>query len=45
MSGDEYDSEIYRLGTAMYGLKHYDHIVEAVRKSFQSCFLVMLRGY
>ena len=34
MSGDEDDSEIYRLGTAMYGLAHYDHIVEAVRKSF-----------
>jgi len=33
MTGDEYDSEIYRLGTAMYGLAHYDHIVEAVRKS------------
>ena len=45
MSGDECDSEIYRLGAALYGLEHYDHIVEAVRKLFQSYFLVMLRGY
>ena len=42
MSGDEYDSEIYRLGTALYGLAHYDHIVEAVRKSFWLQFLFML---
>lgn len=35
MSGHEYDSEIYRLGAAMYGLAHYEHIVEAVR-TFES---------
>ena len=45
MSGDEYDSDIYRLGTVMYGLGHYDHIVEAVRKSFLWYFLAMLRVY
>ena len=31
MSGHESDSEIFRLGAAMYGLAHYDHIVDAVR--------------
>ena len=31
MSGHERDSEVYRLGSAMYGLAHYQHIVEAVR--------------
>ena len=31
MSGHESDSEFFRLGAAMYGLAHYDHIVDAVR--------------
>lgn len=36
MSGDEDDSEMYRLGTAMYGLAHYDHIVEANVQRFNN---------
>ena len=31
MCGHEHESEIYRLGAALYGLGHYEHIVEAVR--------------
>ncbi|CAH3150759.1 unnamed protein product [Pocillopora meandrina] len=31
MSGYESDSEIFRLGAAMYGVAHSDHIVDAVR--------------
>ena len=31
MSGHESDSEIFRLGAAMYALAQYDHIVDAVR--------------
>nr|XP_058946320.1 uncharacterized protein LOC131774326 isoform X2 [Pocillopora verrucosa] len=29
VSGHESDIEIFRLGAAMYGLAHYDHIVDA----------------
>ncbi|CAH3156001.1 unnamed protein product [Pocillopora meandrina] len=31
MSGHESDNEFFRLGAAMYGLAHYNHIVDAVR--------------
>ena len=44
MSGHESDSEIFRLGAAMYGLAHYDHIVDAVRtiSYFLLCLLSLL---
>ena len=44
MSGHESDIEIFRLGAAMYGLAHYDHIVDAVRtiSYFLLCLLSLL---
>ena len=39
MSGHESDSEFFRLGVAMYGLAHHDHIVDTVRTI--SYFFVM----
>ena len=44
MSGHESDSEIFRLGAAMYGLPHYDHNVDAVRtiSYFLLCLLSLL---
>ena len=40
MSGHESNFEIFRLGAAMYGLAHYDHIVDAVRTiSYFLCLL------
>ena len=46
MSGRESDIEIFRLGAAMYGLAHYDHIFDAVRtiSYFLLCLLSLL-GY
>ena len=44
MSGHESDSERFRLGAAMYGLAHYDHIVDAVGtiSYFLLCLLSLL---
>ena len=44
MSGHESDSEFFRLGAAMYGLAHYNHIVDAVRtiSYFLLCLLSLL---
>ena len=43
MSGHESNFEIFRLGAAMYGLAHYDHIVDAVRTiSYFLCLLSLL---
>ena len=44
MSGHESDGEFFRPGAAMYGLAHYDHIVDAVRtiSYFLLCLLSLL---
>ena len=44
MSGHESDGEFFRLGAAMYGLAHYDHIVDEVRtiSYFLLCLLSLL---
>ena len=44
MSGHESDSEIFRLGVAMYSLAQYDHIVDTVRTTsyFLLCLLSLL---
>ena len=44
MSGHESDSEIFRLGAAMYALAQYDHIVDTVRTTsyFLLCLLSLL---
>ena len=39
MSAHESDVEFFRLGVAMYGLAHYDHIIDEVRTI--SYFFVM----
>ena len=44
MFGHESDSEFFRPGAAMYGLAHYNHIVDAVRtiSYFLLCLLSLL---
>ena len=44
MSAHESDSEFFRLVAAMYGLAHYNHIVDAVRtiSYFLLCLLSLL---